>query len=344
MYDLVSRGDWTDIMSTSLIKEYRGNVLDNQWRGSICVVDAHGRILTRLGDMESPVFYRSAAKPIQVLPFVTLGLAKEYGIDSDELALTGASHLGEPFHLEIVERLMKKTGFSEEDMVMAPGYPHSRAEARRIAAAGLPKRRIYHNCSGKHLALLSIAKKLDDPAGSYYLPFSKTGILSTKYISAFSGCPVDHIKLAIDGCGVPVFAVPLPNMALSYLRLACPKHLEDDMIANAAELMGAAYTANPSVVRGYNTLCEAINRDPNLMGKLGAGGVYCIGMRREEIGIALKVEDGSVEHLPMIVTELLRQLNYHNDSLYSDLNKLFTSVTKNERGDIVGQILPDFKI
>ena len=52
-------------MSEILVKEYRGNIVENAHRGSIAVVSSTGDTIAYLGDIEKQTFMRSASKPIQ---------------------------------------------------------------------------------------------------------------------------------------------------------------------------------------------------------------------------------------------------------------------------------------
>ena len=56
-----------------------------------------------LGDVERPVYPRSAIKALQALPLVESGAADRFGFGAEELALACASHGGEPGHVATVD-------------------------------------------------------------------------------------------------------------------------------------------------------------------------------------------------------------------------------------------------
>ncbi len=56
-----------------LVEVTRGGAVESRHRGSVCVVDADGVSVLALGDVEEPVFPRSAVKAIQALPLVESG-------------------------------------------------------------------------------------------------------------------------------------------------------------------------------------------------------------------------------------------------------------------------------
>ena len=67
-------------MSEILVKEYRGNIVENAHRGSIAVVSSTGDTIAYLGDIEKQTFMRSASKPIQVLPTLLAGLHRRFNL------------------------------------------------------------------------------------------------------------------------------------------------------------------------------------------------------------------------------------------------------------------------
>ena len=81
-----------------LVQAWRGGVVESAHRGAFAVVDAGGRLHSSLGDIERPIFPRSAVKVLQALPLVASGAADALGLSDEELALACASHGGEEAH------------------------------------------------------------------------------------------------------------------------------------------------------------------------------------------------------------------------------------------------------
>src|SRR5262245_37581989 len=87
------------IMSNPILVDFtRGTLVESMHRGAAAVSDALGRLLFSVGDVERPIFPRSALKPIQAVPLVESGAADAYRLSDEELALACASHSGEPMH------------------------------------------------------------------------------------------------------------------------------------------------------------------------------------------------------------------------------------------------------
>ncbi len=299
-------------MSDSVIYvETRGPLMENVHRGSIAIVDERKEAIYFCGDIESPKFYRSASKPLQALPVFARSLDRRYGIGQRESAIFSASHLGEQFHVDAVRDILSRCGFQEEDMIMAPS-PGANGEISRAA----------HCCSGKHAGLMMLAQELCGDYRDYWKATCAAQQEVVDTISLMSSCPRDKIALGIDGCGVPVFAVPLKNMALSFLRLACPDLICRSDLADAAVRLGEANTAYPLMIRGTGSIDSLINSDPNLIAKSGRFGVYCIGFRRERLGAAIKIDDGDDGHLPVILAAILRKIGYDNSALLGEIDQL----------------------
>lgn len=320
-----------------LVEEYRGALLENVHDGFIAVVDDRGALVASAGNTEAVVYYRSASKPIQALPVLAWGLDKVYGFTEEELAVMASSHRGEDFHIRAVEGILEKIGCREEDLCMLPGYPNHIGSREAVVCSGGPKRKVYHNCSGKHAAILTMARHLGASVEGYWKPEhpAQQAILNT--ISLFTEVPIQEIGIGVDGCGVPVFAVPLRAMALGAMKLASPDRIGDADFAAAAERLGGIISRHPLYITGTDYICSMVNMDTNLFAKGGAKGVYTIGLREQRLGIAFKVRDGSEDSWPLIINEIFRQIGYDNAAGRERMLKLASPQMINDNQEIVGE-------
>jgi L-asparaginase II len=74
-------------MNPVLVNRWRGNAIESRHRGAVAVVETSGRTLLTLGDVQRPVFPRSAIKFLQAIPFVESGAIEHYGLDNRHVAL-----------------------------------------------------------------------------------------------------------------------------------------------------------------------------------------------------------------------------------------------------------------
>ncbi|HWS29724.1 MAG TPA: asparaginase [Clostridia bacterium] len=313
-----------------LAREYRSDTLDNVFRGFLAIVDRLGKVVYSLGDPDAIVFYRSASKPIQALPAIAARLDESYGITERESVIFAGSHAGEDFHISALESIFKKAGLNENDLIMQPAFPaHVLSNEARLGA-GLPRRKFYHNCAGKHAALMLIQRNAGANVKDYWQMGSAADRLVRNAITTLGEHPI--AEDGIDGCGVPVFAVPVKSIATAYKNLACPDHIKDDRLADAAARFVPRIHENPRMMRGTGFLCGHINEDENLIAKGGAAGVYGIGLKKEGLGVAFKVESGSEDAWPTIIKAVLEGLGALRPETAAMLESLGASVFKNDCG------------
>src|SRR5688500_14012178 len=89
-----------------LVEVTRGALVESRHRGAVAVVDAAGARVLALGDVDSPVYPRSAEKTLQALVLVESGAADRFGFADEELPLACGSHAGEPEHTAGVARIL----------------------------------------------------------------------------------------------------------------------------------------------------------------------------------------------------------------------------------------------
>lgn len=328
-----------------LAEEYRGEILDLVHHGYICVVDKDNRVVASVGDPEQVVFYRSASKPLQALPVIARGLDEQYGLTEEETVIFAGSHLGEDFHIAALRSIFSKTGMNPENLIMKPTVPGSREANEERIRQGLPPHKLYHNCSGKHTGAMLLQKALDpEHIRDYWKMESCAQQEILRTVAALSQYPKEQVGLGVDGCGVPVFAVPMKNIAIAFKNLACPDCIEDEQLQMAAKTFVPRIHRYPHMMRGTGYLCSLINHDPNLVAKGGANGVYGIGMKREGLGISLKLADGTENLWPLLIGEIFHQLGYENSRTHAMLESLHGGTLYNDNDSPVGRCRPVFAL
>src|SRR5690606_7699405 len=104
-------------------------------------------------------YWRSCAKPFQVMPLLADGGLDAVGWGDDELVLACASHGGEPEHVAIAARMLATLGLDEGDLACGPSEPLARRGQQLLRESGAPLTRLHNNCSGKHAAMLARAQQ-----------------------------------------------------------------------------------------------------------------------------------------------------------------------------------------
>ncbi|CAN5193481.1 asparaginase [soil metagenome] len=274
----------------------RGDLVESVHRGRYVVRDADGGTPGSLGDPGGLVHLRSSAKPFQALPLVFSGAADAFGLTSEEIAVACASHNAEARHLSAVRSILRKAGLSEADLQSGAHPPLHAPTAARLLKSGEEPRRIHGNCSGKHAGMLAVCVHAGwDPAG-YRDPNGPLQKLVRRTIAKLCGLEPEEIQIAGDGCGVPVFVLPLGNLALGFAHLAAEGEAsaEDfpEDLAEAVRRVREAMRRNPFMVAGTGRFDTALMKATDLVAKSGAEGVFAAA-HPEGWGMALKVSDGA---------------------------------------------------
>ena len=337
-------------MSEILIKEFRGNIVENVHRGSIAVVSSTGDTIAYLGDIEKQTFMRSASKPIQVLPTLLAGLHRRFNLTEENVAMFNSSHWGSNHHIFVLEEISRKTGIDPEDMIMKPcSSTSASALAKKLTDQSRlhprdGKSKLQHCCSGKHFSLMLLQRELTGKTSGYEQKDSPVQRQIINFISMLSQTPTFKIGLGIDGCGVPVFALPLRSIAMSYAKLMDPFSLSNEL-RETIDYNFSCIHKYPEKINDYGTPSYYINQNPDLIMKDGSRGVICMAIKSMKLGIAVKLEDGWTDEFQgLIIANILEQLKYEDTDLIKKLKNCYTTKLYNDCGIEVGHFEVDFNL
>ena len=337
----------------SLIEVWRGPIVESRHRGHLTAVDGRGNTIAALGLPETVTYVRSSGKPFQAIPVIVSGAADRFGFTEREIAIACGSHSGEAIHVDTVRSMLAKIGLDESALKCGVHEPFSAEVARELALKQKPPNVLQNNCSGKHAAMLALAVHVGAPTGSYDDWGSPVQQAIAKTVAEFSDIPVEQIAVGVDGCGVPVFGVPVRDMALMYARLVSPSRSFDDATRTACRRIIKAMINFPEMVGGAKDRLdtELIKAGQGrLISKIGAEGVYTVGVLPSAewpngLGVALKIEDGDDHRArPPAVIEALRQLNVLAKSELIALASYAPTIIRNRRGERVGEVRAAFTL
>jgi L-asparaginase II len=326
-------------VSVKLVEVTRGQIVESIHRGDIAVVRCDGNVLYTLGSGDHLSFMRSASKPIQAIAVLEYGIVEKFGLELSEVAMLMSSHSGEKVHIDILNQIIRKIGIDHNVLQCGAHPPLSADAAKELVSKGQSFNRLHCNCSGKHLGQIAAVKVKGLPLEDYYKPGSEIQKDAQDIISKFSGVKADQIKLGIDGCGIPVYGIPIRNMALAYANL-CNESFMNGRYAKSQNYVISAMTNNPEMIAGKERLDTALmsHFGDRLIAKFGDEGVYCIGLIGKGIGIALKIEDGHTRAVGPAILETLRQLGVIKIEEMAPLKDFFNPFINNHKGEKVGEI------
>jgi L-asparaginase II len=332
-----------------LAEVIRGATVESIHRGHLVVVDGDGEIVAQVGNPDMVTFWRSSAKPFQLLPFLLNGGAARFEFSESEIALACGSHSGESFHVETVEKMLGKGGFTESDLQCGAHFPFDEKTAEQMIKNGVKPTSLHNNCSGKHAAMLAFARHTGADVSTYHLLENSVQQKILEIVSRFSGVAKDEIKIGIDGCALPSFALPIRAMARSFASLICPPQSFDEDLRKAGQRLVSAMINYPEMIGGTDRLDTLIMQSARgkLISKIGAEGVLTAAVLPSEkwkkgLGIAFKIEDGDDKRARAVVLiELLQQLEIFGAETLRHLSPM--AIT-NRRGDAVGEIVSSFSL
>ena len=327
-------------MSEILLHYTRAGHVENIHRGDVAVVNCEGEIVEAIGNAHLPMFWRSAAKPFQALPFVKNGGLDKYNITEEELAILVSSHSGEPNHVALINGLLQKLGLSESDLECGVMRPLNGKAFKALIKSGEPITQVHNQCSGKHAQIMALAIMLGVEVKGYSQPQHEAEKLIFKHVAMASKVPEDKLEIGIDGCGVPVFYLPLYNMSLAYARLSTPSKGDWGDYEIAATKIRDAMRHYPQVMSGTGRIDCAVSEvtGGRIVGKMGSDAVYCLAVTDEDLGIAFKIEDGDYAAVTPMVIAILKHLDLLTKDEMTALDEKFPPILKNHRGDVIGTI------
>ena len=320
-----------------LIELTRGGYVECTHFGAIAVVNAQGKVLAQAGDADFVTFTRSTLKAFQALPFVEAGGVQRFGFSTPEVAMLCASHNGEAKHVAAVESMLKKSGNTYHRLRCGCGVPGVYSLMDKSPPDGLQFDERYHNCSGKHAGFVAHCISQSWNVDDYTDPAHPLQQAVAKDVARAVGMEVREMKMGIDGCSAPNFAMPLSKLAYGYARLA--SGARDAEFGASFALLGEAMSTYPDMVSGTGrndaAFMEAGRGD--WVTKIGADGVQVIGSKSRGEALAIKISDGNKTALYAAAVEALDELGWLDDAQRAQLAPWRASDILSARGATVGQ-------
>ena len=324
----------------ALVEVVRGGLVESCHNGAVAVFDADGRRVLALGDIDAPVYPRSAIKALQALVLVESGAADRYAFGAEELALACASHGGEEGHVTTAIRMLKLAGLETSALKCGTHWPLYQPAAQALARAGGTASALHNNCSGKHAGFLCAACALNVDRGSYTEAAHPVQREVKATLENLGGAAILDSARAIDGCSVPTWAMPLANLARGFARFATGAGLAPAR-AQAAKRLRAACAEKPWHAAGTGRFCTEVMTKfgARVYVKTGAEGMCCAALPEQGLGVAVKCDDGAGRAAEvMMAATLARLLNSAADR--SALEKFIRPPLRNWNGIAVGEFRP----
>jgi L-asparaginase II len=330
-----------------LVELRRGDHPESFHRGAVAIVDADGAVHTAVGDIDRPVFPRSAVKLLQALPLVASGAADHFGLTDGELALACASHGGEPAHIETARSMLAKAGLDAGALECGAHWPSREPVQRAMAAAGQTPSALHNNCSGKHAGFLCLGCLLAAHRGENARAFVRGYVQRdhpvmrevTAALQAATGFDPATAPWGTDGCSIPTCGMPLRALALGFARAATGQGLSREH-AQAAARLRRAVAASPFMVAGSERFDTRVMQrlGERVCCKVGAEGVYCAALPGPGLGVAIKIDDGAARAAEVIMAAVIDAFVRLDDGERDFVRSLADLPLTNWNGTTVGRL------
>jgi L-asparaginase II len=320
-----------------VVEVMRGARVESRHRGAGAVVDADGAVALAFGEIDEPVFPRSAVKVLQSLPLVESGAADALRLSEAEVALACASHSGAATHVETAAAMLAKAGLDVGSLACGAHWPLGEEASRVLARAGQTPSPLHNNCSGKHAGFLCLACASGWQTRGYEQAAHPVQRAAKAAIADVTGAALGEDVCATDGCSIPTYAVPLRALALGFARLATGASLSPGRAAVARRIF-AAVAANPAMVAGEGRFDTEVMRlfGPRVFVKTGAEGVYCATIPELGLGFAVKADDGATRAAQAMIATLIGRFLPADREDRSRLGPFAAPVLRNWNGIAVG--------
>jgi L-asparaginase II len=268
---------------------------ESRHHGVVVAVDAAGTVVTRVGDVDAPIYPRSSNKPLQAHALVGLGWTPT----PEQLALACASHDGTERHVGVVRTTLADADLTDAALQNTADLPLDRPSADAVVATGGTASPILMNCSGKHAAMVATCRSNGWPVEGYLDREHPLQRAITAHICELAG---EVVHIGVDGCGSPAHAVSLVGLCRAFATLAVERGS-----------VWSAMTSHPDLVAGERRDATRLMRlVPDLMAKDGAEGVFAAALP-DGRAAAVKIADGAGRAAGIVVAAALRTVGVDVD-------------------------------
>jgi L-asparaginase II len=295
------------LRSVPLVEVWRGNFLESCHLGHIIVSNFEGEVVQAWGDPDHIILPRSSCKILQALPLVASGAADAFGLTTQQLALSCASHQGAEIHSNLVKSWLKDLGKKDDDFRCGRQWPRDIQASNLMVKTDETPCRYHNNCSGKHSGFLTLGAHLG--AGpDYHLPEHpvQQAVLNTFEEVTGEASP----GYGIDGCSAPNWACTISGLARAMGRCAGDM---SDTLSLASVRLREAMMAHPDLIAGETRACTELMRAvPGVALKTGAEAVFTAIIPSKKLGVAIKIDDGAFRASEAVITALLIRMGLLN--------------------------------
>ena len=314
-----------------MVEVTRSNEVESVHYGTAVLINSSGEVLKEWGNSDLLTYPRSALKPIQSLNLYKDGVAEGLKLTDEYIALTTASHHAEDLHQKMITEWLQKINIGEDKLCCGADWPWNMDDKFKANLKYKKKRRIFHNCSGKHCGHLAVSKYKDLPIENYNQnnhPIQKDLINLIENLSNFK------IKnIGIDGCTLPNPLIPLKKFALAAAKIVDYKSLNE--ASDIAKRIFDSCVKFPEITGGSKSVNCALTKlsKGKAFFKNGAEGVFVAIIPEQRSALAVKITDGAARAAEVAIAGLISELKIIDED---QIEKFKKRPVKNSTEQVIG--------
>ena len=316
-----------------MIEVTRSDFTESVHYGMAVLINSAGDILKEWGNSNILIYPRSALKPIQSLNLYKEGVAEALNLSDEFIALTTASHHAETIHQQMISDWLKKMNLNENHLSCGPAWPWNINDQFEAHSKYQTKRKIFHNCSGKHCGHLAVCKYKNLPIKNYQ---KKDHTIQKDLIQLIEDLSKYKIKnIGVDGCTLPNPLIPLKKFALAAAQLADYTKLNEHSVI-AKRILNSCIKF-PEIAGGSKSINSILTKLSNgkAFFKNGAEGVFVAIIPEQKCALAVKIVDGASRAAEVAIAGLISEIKIINDD---QIEKIKKRPVNNSAGQIIGSI------
>ena len=320
-------------MLKKLVTISRSGYIESEHFGCGAIVDSDGKILKEWGDSSQLIFPRSALKPIQSLNLYKDGYIDKANLTEKQIAFSTSSHFAEDIHQELINDWLKNLNLDESMLACGEDWPWQLHNKFKAYDKYKKRRKIFHNCSGKHCAHLAVSVERDLPINNYNSQLHPLQKELFDLIENLSEFKINQI--GVDGCTLPNPMLPINKFG--YLLAKFTDYKKIDNLGSVAKKIFEACVNEPDYAGGAESdnslLTKLFNK--RVFFKNGAEGVFLAIIPENKVSIVVKILDGSARAAATAIAGMISELDLMDKSkLETYLNRTISNSIDQTVGNI----------
>jgi L-asparaginase II len=320
-------------MLKKLVTISRSGYIESEHFGCGAIVDSDGKILKEWGDSSQLIFPRSALKPIQSLNLYKDGYIDKVNLTEKQIAFSTSSHFAEDIHQELIKDWLKNLNLDESMLACGEDWPWQLHNKFKAYDKYKKRRKIFHNCSGKHCAHLAVSVERDLPINNYNSQLHPLQKELFDLIENLSEFKINQI--GVDGCTLPNPMLPINKFG--YLLAKFTDYKKIDNLGSVAKKIFEACVNEPDYAGGAESdnslLTKLFNK--RVFFKNGAEGVFLAIIPENKVSIVVKILDGSARAAATAIAGMISELDLMDKSkLETYLNRTISNSIDQTVGNI----------